>query len=125
MVKPTLEFFPTSSLPLTPLDPSDPTGAHQRLLSDDPTTGDKSLILVHPPSSRWGGEVGEGTVHEYWEECLILRGRLYDLTLKQWFGKGDYCCRPPGMKHGPWVADEEEGCEEFVVVRYEAKKVVK
>jgi hypothetical protein len=39
--------------------------------------------------------------------------------LKQTFRAGEYACRPPGMRHGPWRSPE--GCVTFEV-RYYSKK---
>lgn len=58
------------------------------------------------------------------EEVILLQGRLYDRALKQWFGVGHYACRPPGMVHGPYDADPEEGARQFVSIRYPAERVV-
>jgi hypothetical protein len=66
-----------------------------------------------PATSR--GSVGTLTS---WEEVYILEGALHDLTLGQTFRKGSYACRPPGMRHGPWLAPE--GCVTFEV-RYMTK----
>jgi len=60
-----------------------------------------------------GGRSTETFVHDFWEEVYILEGALHDLTLDQTFPKGTYACRPPGMRHGPWVAPE--GCLTFEV----------
>lgn len=32
---------------------------------------------------------------------------------------GSYCCRPPGMFHGPFKADPIEGCAELVFSRHD------
>lgn len=110
MPKPEIEFKPTSSFP----SESTPDLKTQTLCSD-PDTGDETVLLTHSPSSEWGRPVCR---HEYWEEVYIISGRIYDKTLQQWFGAGDYCCRPPGMVHGPFVADAEEGCKEICWLRY-------
>ena len=54
-------------------------------------------------------------VHDYWEEVMILSGELTDLTLGKTFTSGMYACRPPGMRHGPYVS--AGGCRMLVVVR--------
>jgi hypothetical protein len=81
MPKSTLEFFPVTSVTLQDLKPNDSSttgGAQTRLLSKDPDTGDTTQIIYHPPGSRWGGAVGVGTRHKYWEEVLILKGAIFD-----------------------------------------------
>lgn len=118
MPKPEIEFTHVSALTSAPLTPSDPLksgNATIRVLSHDPETGDQTSVLLHPPGSSWGAPV---CLHEYWEEAYILEGRIYDETLQKWFEKGSFCCRPPWMKHGPYKADAEAGCEEICYWRY-------
>ena len=88
------------------------------ILSHDKEIGDQTLILKITPGSSWGEPVCK---HEYWEECYILVGRLFDERLGKWFGAGHCRCRPPGMLHGPYRADEKGGCKELCLVRYEKK----
>jgi len=45
--------------------------------------------------------------HDYPEEILIIKGRLYDQAFDKWLEVGDYASRPPGELHGPFRADEE------------------
>lgn len=112
MPKPTIEFTAIEEYQST-LSPS--KELQTQVLSEDPQTGDKTVLLTHAKGSRWG----EPTIqHEYWEECYILEGRLYDERTSQWYGPGNYCCRPPDVKHGPFVADHEEGCREIAWVRF-------
>jgi hypothetical protein len=121
MPKPQIEFTHISALTSTPLTPSDPAksgNATVRVLSHDVETGDQTCILTHPPGSSWGAPV---CLHDYWEEAYILEGRIYDETLQKWFEKGSFCCRPPYMKHGPYKADPEAGCEEICYWRYPNK----
>ena len=94
-------------------------------LSFDPTTGDKTIYKEHAPGSVWGGNPSDNfdkdtvCAHDYWEECYIIEGRLYDVGKKRWMEAGSYCCRPPGMLHGPCKADEKVGCREICIMRYE------
>jgi hypothetical protein len=121
MPKPQIEFTHISTLtsePLTPLDPPRSGNATIRVLSHDAETGDQTSVLTHPPGSSWGAPV---CLHDYWEEAYILEGRIYDETLQKWFEKGSFCCRPPYMKHGPYKADPEAGCEEICYWRYPKK----
>ena len=53
------------------------------------------------------------------EEVYILDGRLRDRTLQRWIEPGEYACRPPGMVHGPYEADEKDGCRQLVMIRYQ------
>jgi hypothetical protein len=45
--------------------------------------------------------------HEYPEEIIIIKGRLYDEAFDKWLEVGDYASRPPGEIHGPFMAEEE------------------
>lgn len=45
--------------------------------------------------------------HDYPEEIMIIKGRLYDEAFAKWLETGSYASRPPGELHGPFVADEE------------------
>ncbi|KAK7061767.1 hypothetical protein R3P38DRAFT_2677927 [Favolaschia claudopus] len=110
MPKPEIEFKPATSFPET-ITPD--LSTHK--LSADPDTGDNTVLLTHKPGSTWGHPV---CTHEYWEEVYIIEGRLFDETLKQWFEAGSYCCRPPGMLHGPFRADDLVGCREICWLRY-------
>lgn len=100
------------------------TKSRTYLLSHDPDTNDKAVLKEHAPGSVWGGNPSDrfdkDTVcsHDYWEECYIIEGRLYDVRKKQWFIAGSYCCRPPGMLHGPCKADLDVGCREICMARY-------
>ncbi|KAJ6531757.1 hypothetical protein B0H19DRAFT_1188401 [Mycena capillaripes] len=110
MPKPEIEFRATTSFPETKTP-----DLSTRTLSEDADTGDKTVLLVHKAGSAWGAPVCS---HDYWEEVYIIEGRLFDETLEQWFEAGSYCCRPPGMLHGPFRADGEVGCREICWLRY-------
>jgi len=90
-----------------------------QILSSDPGTGDQTVLLTHAPAREWGDPVCQ---HDYWEEAYIIEGRLYDKTLRQWFPAGSYCCRPPGMLHGPYLADGTTGVKEICYLRYARKE---
>ena len=55
--------------------------------------------------------------HTFYEEVYILEGFITDLSVNQTFGKGYYAWRNPQMKHGPYQADENLGCQMIVIVR--------
>ncbi|KXT03626.1 hypothetical protein AC579_10214 [Pseudocercospora musae] len=114
MPKPELEFTHTSTFTKIEFP-----GLITQTLSTDPDTGDKTVLLTHAAGSEWGDPYCS---HEYWEEVYIISGRIFDKTLKQWFGEGEYCCRPPGMIHGPFLADEDAGCKEICWLRFPEKK---
>lgn len=110
MPKPEIEFTGTSSFAK-----EESSGLTTQILASDATTGDKTVLLTHAPGSWWGAPICK---HDCWEECYIIEGRLCDETLGKWFGAGDYCCRPPGMLHGPYRADERVGVKEICFLRY-------
>lgn len=45
--------------------------------------------------------------HDYPEEIMIIKGRLYDEAFSKWLEVGDYASRPPGEVHGSFIAKEE------------------
>lgn len=103
MSKPEYEFFPVTDIDFTVCPGGDPL-ITERILSKDPETGIATRILRYAPgadSTPMGVQV-----HDFWEEVYILEGSFVDLTLGQTFTAGEYACRPPGMPHGPWRADE-------------------
>jgi len=92
----------------------DPHGIMEKILSEDPETGDYTRMLKFPP----GLETTETLVHEFWEEVLIVEGTLTDVAKKETFLPGYYACRPPGMIHGPYKIPN--GCVTFEI-RYHKK----
>lgn len=71
MPKPTIEFTPTSEFQLVrPVDAG--LDASHRVLAEDHVTGDKTLVLIHPPGQEWGGAGGKEAQaeHTYWEVTL-------------------------------------------------------
>lgn len=92
----------------------DTFGIKEKILSEDPETGDYTRMLKFPP-----GLVTEETlVHEFWEEVLIIEGTLRDIAKNETYLPGFYACRPPGMKHGPY--EIPNGCVTFEI-RYHKK----
>ncbi|GFZ42984.1 hypothetical protein JCM24511_00702 [Saitozyma sp. JCM 24511] len=114
MPKPEREFFVADS------EDAAHTGEKEweRVLAHDPDTGDATKILCYGPNYH---QSDEPRMHEYWEEVLILEGRLFDRTLNRWIGPGEYACRPPGMLHGPYSTGDE-GVKQFVNLRYPPAK---
>lgn len=45
--------------------------------------------------------------HDYPEEIMIIKGRLFDKAFDMWLETGEYASRPPGEVHGPFIAEEE------------------
>jgi ChrR Cupin-like domain len=111
MPKPEREFFPVTDVEWTPAQGGLVPGLHERILVSDPSSGVATRILRFDPGTDTSAAGPQ--VHAFWEEVYILEGSLHDLSLNQTFPKGTYACRPPGMRHGPWVAPE--GCVTFEV----------
>ncbi len=110
MSKPEFEFFPAADVGWTKCSGSVP-GLFERILARDPHRGVATRMLRFSPGTDTSAN---GTLtHDFWEEVYILEGSIYDTVLKKKFTAGMYACRPPGMKHGPWIS--EEGCTTFEV----------
>ncbi|RSH94243.1 hypothetical protein EHS25_004046 [Saitozyma podzolica] len=133
MPKPEREFFVADSEDVVHTGDKE----WERVLAHDPDTGDATKVNDsegepgHSPTSRSHPQIlcygpnyhqsDEPRVHGYWEEVLILEGRLFDRTLNRWIGPGEYACRPPGMLHGPYSTGDE-GVKQFVNIRYPPAK---
>jgi ChrR-like protein with cupin domain len=104
-----MEFFdPTRQIDWRPVE-GYPDGIFERVLSEDPASGDYTRLLYFQP----GVETHDRLIHDFWEEVFIAEGYLIDKTLGQTFTAGMYACRPPGMEHGPYSTPE--GCVTFEV----------
>jgi hypothetical protein len=111
MAKPEREFFPVDDVGWTPAQGGLVPGLFERILATDPNSGVASRMLRFDPGTDTS--VAGPLVHDFWEEVYIVEGALHDLTLNQTFRAGTYACRPPGMRHGPWIA--VDGCLTFEV----------
>jgi hypothetical protein len=111
MPKPEREFFPVNDVAWTPASEGRVPGLFERILSVDSAGGIATRMLRFEPGTNTS--VAGPQIHDFWEEVYVLEGALHDLTLNQTFGSGTYACRPPGMAHGPWIA--EHGCLTFEV----------
>src|SRR3954462_2802598 len=100
MSKPALEFFPVASVAWIAAGP----GVREGMLARDSDGVGLTRILRWEPG--FDSTATGPASHAYVEEVLILAGSMYDVTLEQWFGAGEYACRPPGMVHGPWTSPE-------------------
>jgi hypothetical protein len=116
MPKPEREFFPVESVEWTQAQGGLVEGLYERILATDPVSSVASRMLRFDPGTDTSPAGPQ--VHDFWEEVYILQGALHDLTLNQTFLQGTYACRPPGMRHGPWVATD--GCLTFEV-RYASR----
>lgn len=102
--KPEMEFYDTAILPWQEIKGAH--GQYEKILSRDPETGDYTRLIYSQPDMTdallaYDKPRGKVLVHDIWEEVFIIWGGIIDVTLGMTFGEGYYCCRPPGMKHGP------------------------
>jgi hypothetical protein len=74
----------------------------------------ETSIQTWPCAYRRGDEI---ITHTYYEEVYILQGSITDLSLNETFGKEYHAWRNPGMKHGPYQADLNLGCQMIVIIR--------
>ena len=111
MAKAEREFFAVDGVEWTPAMGGVVPGLEERILASDPTSGVATRMLRFAPGTNTSAAGPQA--HPFWEEVYILEGSLHDLTLDQVFSRGTYACRPPGMRHGPWIAPE--GCLTFEV----------
>ena len=115
MAKPEFEFFPITDIKFTPCDGVVPE-LTERVLARDDESGTATRVLRFAPGTDTTPNGVQ--VHDFWEEVYILEGAIHDLRLEQTFSAGQYACRPPGMKHGPWTAPD--GAQTFEV-RYRTR----
>jgi hypothetical protein len=86
----------------------------EKVLSQDPETGDVTRLLRFEAGVETSGTI----THDFWEEVWIVEGTLVDVGKNQTFSAGMYACRPPGMVHGPYRVPER--CVTFEI-RYGKK----
>lgn len=92
------EFFNPKGIPWEPVE-GYPKGVYKKPLSVDKVNNVwTNLVKLEP-----GTETHEILTHDTWEEVWIIEGEMYDTEQKLSIRKGMYACRPPGMKHGPWI----------------------
>ena len=122
MAKPKLEFFNTEVIPWEPIKNS--PGQYEKILSSDPKTGSHTRLLLSEPDfekfiSNEGRSSGRAMYHEdMWEEVFVISGTGFGTNLNKTFQNkaykaGYYACRPPGMKHGPFLHPTGAVCFEF------------
>jgi hypothetical protein len=110
--KPEIEFRQAGTFDWKPAV----NGVSEAVLARDPDTGAATLLQRYEPGTDTSPTGVQ--VHDFWEEVYIIEGALHDLTLDETFRAGSYACRPPGMPHGPWRADD--GCLLLAVGYYTA-----
>ena len=107
------EFFQVDFKTGRQTPPGYPKGIQLKVLAGnidrDKKSGGYTRLLRFMP----GAFTTEPFVHDHWEEVYVLQGDLVvdskpDGTGGQTFLQGTYCCRPPGVYHGPFRS--ETGC---------------
>ena len=107
MAKLELHYFDTEEIPWRPIE--DRPGQYEKILSKDPQTGSFTRLLYCQPDFEKciksnGKYLEKNWCHEdMWEEVFIVSGMSFDITLNKTSKAGYYACRPPGMKHGPFL----------------------
>jgi hypothetical protein len=93
--------------------PGYPEGIQLKVLAGSIDLENKSGGYTRIVRFMPGTYTSEPFVHDHWEEVFILQGELIagsnpDGTGGETFRQGTYCCRPPGVSHGPFRS--ETGC---------------
>ncbi|NIM95431.1 MAG: hypothetical protein GTO18_17175 [Anaerolineales bacterium] len=112
MSKPEIEFIDCDTTYKWRSVEGDTLGIKEKILSEDPETGDYTRLVKFPP----GIKTSETLIHDFWEEVYILSGSLIDIEKEETYLPGYYGCRPPGMKHGPY--NIPFGCKIFEIRYY-------
>ncbi len=77
----------------------------QLTLAIDEKSGDYTRLTRFKPGADT--EAFGAKSHDYPEEIMIIKGRLYDESFNKWLEEGEYASRPPGELHGPFKTDVE------------------
>jgi len=77
----------------------------QLTLAQDEATGDYTRLTRFQAGADT--KVFGAKSHDYPEEIMIIKGRVYDEAFDRWLEAGDYTSRPPGELHGPFKTTEE------------------
>jgi len=77
----------------------------QLTLAFDKSSGDYTRLTRFKSGTNTRGAGVKS--HDYPEEILIIKGRLFDQAFNKWLVPGDYASRPPGELHGPFTAEDE------------------
>lgn len=101
MPKPEFEFHVPDDQGWERVNQSKP-GIYQKILSKD-EAGNVTRLMKFEPGADFS--FAGVLTHDFWEEVWILDGSLTDLSLHKTFPRGSYACRPPGMRHGPYVSE--------------------
>lgn len=90
--------------------PGYPEGIEIKILAGSIDLNNKSGGYTRMVRFQPGAYTTEPFEHDHWEEVYVLDGDLIansnpDGTGGEAFGKGTYCCRPPGASHGPFRSE--------------------
>jgi hypothetical protein len=86
-------------------------GMWEQILSEDPDSGAYARLVRMDPGTDTS--IAGVLTHDFHEEVYIVDGDLTDLTLGETFLAGMYCCRSPGMEHGPYRSQDGNLLVEF------------
>ena len=113
-MKPQSDLHSIEDIPWTEIRPTDTgskgSGVVEQILSQDPDNPD---LLTRKLHFEKGFKSTETLTHPFWEEVYVLKGKLKDHLNNLICEEGYYCCRQPGMPHGPFEALEETITFEF------------
>jgi hypothetical protein len=103
-MKPQTDMHETENIPWTEIPATDSgskgQGVTEKILSRDPDNPDNCTRLLK--MEKGYRSQGPLTHPHFWEEVLVLEGTLIDERNNITAGPGWYCCRYPGMPHGPF-----------------------
>ena len=109
MSKPQSEFHSIAEFPWTEISAasssaSDP-GVTEKILSVDYNNPERKTRLIRMEPGFKGSKT---LTHDFWEEVYIIHGSMVDGLNHEVYKEGYYCCRQPGMRHGPFFSPN--GC---------------
>lgn len=122
--KPHLEFFKIDLDDGWVVPPGYPPTFTQKVLTSDldevGKVGSRTRILRLAP----GAFSTEPFVHDHWEEVYVISGDLIVGNDKEGrggeaFPSSTYCCRPPGVDHGPFAS--KTGCILYEIHYYDPR----
>lgn len=106
-MKPQSDLHSVEDIPWTPIkagaSSASGPGITEKILSVDPDNPDNCSRMVKLEKGVRTGKVS----HPFWEEVYVIKGVLVDEANGVTGKAGDYCCRQPGMPHGPFYIPEE------------------
>ena len=106
-MKPHLTLHSTEDIPWTPIAATASSvrgkGITEKILSIDPDNPHNCTRLVKLEKGVRTGVV----LNPFWEEVWIVKGILIDEGNRVTGKEGYYCCRHPGMSHGPFYIPAE------------------